>query len=160
MTLPIKCTDGYAGFCAGCLNTTQPLLEAVSVPQMCINHSKPRDSDHRGEGHLTQTRGKERASWKRSQQDRCKEATDLTRSRLHMQSFSGQSSDAGEQTASLGLCEKGGVTETRRGARGGMVWSRRLKPNPRGQRAQGAELRVWLYLKGSSLKFKYMRKDT
>lgn len=78
-----------------------------------------------------------------------------------MQSFSGQSSDAGEQTASLGLCEKGGVTETRRrGARGGMVWSRRREPNPREQRAQGVELRVWLYLEGSSLKFKYMRKDT
>lgn len=79
MTLPIKCTDGYTSFCAGCLNTTQPLLETVSVPQTCKNHSKPRDSDHRGEGHLTQTCGKERASWKRSLQDGCKEATDLTR---------------------------------------------------------------------------------
>lgn len=59
VTLPIKCTDGYASLRAGCLNTTQPLLEAVSVPQTCKNHSKPRDSDHRGEGHLTQTHGKE-----------------------------------------------------------------------------------------------------
>ena len=59
-----------------------------------------------------------------------------------------------------GLCEKSGVTGTKkRGARGGMIWNRRLEPNPKGRRPQGAELSVWLYLEGSSLKLKYMRED-
>lgn len=40
-----------------------------------------------------------------------------------------------------------------------MIWNRRLEPNPKGRRPQGAELSVWLYLEGSSLKLKYMRED-